>query len=166
MELDIGWIEEFEKDEELYKDFYKDRIETVPIVVLYIDKKNHLFYIKKDRVIVQNNTLEKKQLVQLMREYMLHNEKKYRPISILKWNINMEPEEVPVYLKDTSKFDFLTVEKKIDNITFDDTINLFHNVNGLYIVFHESWKSFNNKTKKIYIKGKKLKLRKTKSKRT
>ena len=78
----------------------------------------------------------------------------------------MEPEEVSVYLKDTSKFDFLTVEKKIDNITFDDTINLFHNVNGLYIVFHESWKSFNNKTKKIYIKSKKLKLRRTKSKRT
>ena len=97
---------------------------------------------------------------------MTYNKKKYRPISILKWNMNMEPEDVSIYLRDNSKFNFLTVEDRISTIEFEDSISLFHNINCLYIVFHESWNSFNNRTKKIYIKRKKLKQRKTKSKRT
>ena len=68
-------------------------------------------------------------------------------------------------MRDDNKLNFLTVEKKIDTLKFDDSINLFHNINSLYIVYHQSWKSFNNRTKKIYISKKKLNNRKTKNKR-
>jgi hypothetical protein len=46
-ELDTKWIEEFEQDEEIYKDFYKDPIESVRVFLLYVDKKNNLFHFKK-----------------------------------------------------------------------------------------------------------------------
>ncbi len=77
----------------------------------------------------------------------------------------MEPEDISSYLKESSKFNFLTVERTIDTIKFEESINLFHNINSLYIVYQESWKSFNNRTKKIYIGKKKLNRRKTKYKR-
>ena len=77
----------------------------------------------------------------------------------------MEPEDISKYMRDETKINFLTVEKKIDTLKFDDSINLFHNINSLYIVYHQSWKSFNNRTKKIYISRKKLNHRKTKNKR-
>ena len=44
-DLDTTWIEEFEQDEEIYKDFYKDPIESVRVFLLYVDKKNNLFHI-------------------------------------------------------------------------------------------------------------------------
>ena len=46
-ELDTKWITEFEKDEEIYKDFYKDPIESIKIFLLYVDNNNSLFHIKK-----------------------------------------------------------------------------------------------------------------------
>lgn len=161
-----NWIEQFENVELQYNDFYKDIVETIPITILYVNNKNHLFHIKKKQVIIGNNILKKTQLIQLLREYMYYNNIKYRPITILKWNINMEPEEVPLYLNDTTKFDFLTVEKTIDDITFDETINLFQNINGIYIVFHENWDSFNRKTKKIYITSGKQHYNKKRKNRT
>lgn len=166
-EMDNGWIAEFEKDEEIYKDFYKDKLETVKVFYLYVDSKNSIFHIKKEILTLENSEITKDTLITLLKENMTYNKYKYKPISILKWNINMEPEDVSSYLRNNSKYNFLNVEDKIDTITFDDSINLFHSVNSLYIVFHESSKSFNNKTKKIYIKQKKkLNNQKTRSKRT
>ncbi len=164
-ELDTNWIKEFEKDEEIYKDFYKDPIESIKIFLLYVDNNNNLFHIKKNLCTLDNSQIKKESLMKIIKEHMFHNKKKYRPISILKWNINMEPEDISSYLKESSKFNFLTVERKIDTIKFEESINLFHNINSLYIVYHESWKSFNNRTKKIYIGKKKLNRRKTKYKR-
>lgn len=46
-EIDTNWIKEFEQDEEIYKDFYKDPIESVRVFLLYVDNKNNLFHIKK-----------------------------------------------------------------------------------------------------------------------
>lgn len=166
-EMDNGWIAEFEKDEEIYKDFYKDKLETVKVFYLYVNSKNSIFHIKKEILTLENSKITKDALITLLKENMTYNKYKYKPISILKWNINMEPEDVSSYLRNNSKYNFLNVEDKIDTITFDDSINLFHSVNSLYIVFHESSKSFNNKTKKIYIKQKKkLNNQKTRSKRT
>ena len=48
-EIDTNWIKEFEQDEEIYKDFYKDPIESVRVFLLYVDKKNNLFHIKKSK---------------------------------------------------------------------------------------------------------------------
>jgi hypothetical protein len=163
--LDVDWVQEFEKDEEIYKDFYKDTIESVRIFVLCVDKKNNLFHIKKSLCTLENSEIKKETLIKILKENMYHNEVKYRPISILKWNMDMEPGEVAGYLRDNSKFNFLSVESKINTLKFNDSINLFHNINSLYIVYHESWKSFNNRTKKIYIGSKKLNRRKTKYKR-
>ena len=84
---------------------------------------------------------------------------------MLKWNINIEPDEISNYLKEDNKYDFIKNIRNLDSITFDDSINLFHNLNSLYLVFHERWKLLENKTKKIYL-NKKLKTRKTRSKKT
>ena len=47
-QLDTSIIDEFEQDDELYKDFYKDTIEQVNLFILYVDNNNDLFHIKKD----------------------------------------------------------------------------------------------------------------------
>ena len=51
-------------------------------------------------------------------------------------------------------------EDEIRDISFEDSITILHDINGLYILFHESWKSYNNRSKKIYIKSSKLKRKK------
>ena len=170
MAPDISWIKQFETEDEEYKDFYSEPVDSVRLLLLYVSKKNYLFHIKKDTVVLENNCLSKDSLIEILRTYMKHNNKKYRPISILKYNINLEPEEVELYVKDSNNINFLSAEKSIDSIHFEDSIALFQNLNSIYIIFHENCKSWHNKTKKIYIRNirkcqKHKKQRKTKSKR-
>ena len=156
---------EFEKDDELYNDFYKDKIEQINLYILYVDNNNDLFHIKKDTATLNNGRLEKDDLKKLIRQYIRYENKKYRLISLLKWNITIEPDEISNYLRNEKEFDFIKSIRNINSIEFEDSINLFHNLNSLYLVFHERWKLLENKTKKVYL-NKKLSKNKTRSKKT
>jgi hypothetical protein len=164
LDLDTTIIDEFEKDDELYNDFYKDKIEQINLYILYVDNNNDLFHIKKDTTTLNNGKLEKDDLKNLIRQYIKYQNKKYRLISLLKWNITIEPEEISDYLRNEKKFDFIKSIRNINSVEFEDSINLFHNLNSLYLVFHERWKLLENKTKKVYL-NKKLSKNKTRSKK-
>ena len=162
--IDDNWLQEFEKQEEIYKDFYKEQLENIRLFMLYVDKQNHISIIKRSTATLDNGILKKENLIAVLKEYMNHDNKRYRPISLLKYNIDISPLEVNSYLKNSKDYDFLAIEKNINDIDFNDSITLFHDINSLYIIFHESWNSFHNRTKKIYIK-KKLKKGRRKTKR-
>ena len=164
-EIDTNWIDDFETMDNLYKDFYKEQIQNISLFMVYVDNENKISFVRRSSVPLEEGTLKKKHLIEILKEYMNYDSKKYRPISLLKYNIDISPQEINLYLKNKDGFDFLTVEKNIKDIVFNDSITLFHDVNSLYVVFHESWKSFHNRTKKIYIK-KKLKKGRRKTKRT
>ena len=151
--FDTKWIEEFEKEDSLYKDFYKEQIQNIRLIMVYVDTNNSISFVRRSSISLEEGILKKQNLIALLKEYMYYNKKKYRPISLLKYNIDIGPDEVNSYLKTPTDYDFLSVEKKIDDI------------NSLYIIFHESWNSFHNRTKKIYIK-KKLKKGRRQTKRT
>lgn len=163
--FDTKWIEEFEKEDSLYKDFYKEQIQNIRLIMVYVDTNNSISFVRRSSISLEEGILKKQNLIALLKEYMYYNKKKYRPISLLKYNIDIGPDEVNSYLKTPTDYDFLSVEKKIDDIKYADSISLFHNINSLYIIFHESWNSFHNRTKKIYIK-KKLKKGRRQTKRT
>jgi hypothetical protein len=165
LDLDTTIIDEFEKDDELYNDFYKDKIEQINLYILYVDNNNDLFHIKKDTATLNNGKLEKDDLKNLIRQYIKYQNKKYRLISLLKWNITIEPEEISDYLRNEKKFDFIKSIRNINSVEFEDSINLFHNLNSLYLVFHERWKLLENKTKNVYLNNK-LSKNKTRSKKT
>lgn len=165
LDLDTTIIDEFEKDDKLYNDFYKDKVDHINLYILYVDNNNDLFHIKKDTTSLNNGKLEKDDLKKLIRQYINYQNKKYRLISLLKWNITIEPDEISDYLRNQKEFDFIKSIRNITSINFDDSINLFHNLNCVYLVFHERWKLLENKTKKVYI-NKKLKKNKTRSKKT
>ena len=51
-------------------------------------------------------------------------------------------------------YKFLEPQNNIEAISWFDSILFFHNINSLYIVYREKWKSKHNNTKKIYIRKK------------
>ena len=165
--LDNSWIEEFENEEYIYKDFYKEEVQEINVILFYIDNNNSITSGKKVLIPLNKGILEKKILIKILNENMNYNNKKYRPISLLKWNMDLEPDLLIKYLKDELDdvdSDFINIESEIKDIEFKETINILQDINSLYILFHESWKSYNNRSKKIYIKSNKLK-RNNKTKR-
>ena len=64
-------------------------------------------------------------------------------------------------MKDPTKFNFLSISDNINDIKWDDTINLFKDINTLYIIYYKPPYKPKKNTRKIYIKQK-LKRKKTK----
>ena len=158
--LDDNWIENQKQEEKKYGEFYKEAQEDIKVVFMYIDKNNTVMSERQIKVKLENSKIKKKQLIDLLNKNMVYNSIKYRPISIIKWVINIEPEELGTYLKDEKEYDFMRIEPEINDIEIEDSIIILHDINSIYILLHESWRSYNNRSKKVYIKGSKLKRKK------
>ena len=109
--------------------------------------------------------MSKNELIQLLKKYRNYENKEYIPLSILKYNLTLQPQNIRDFIYDKYNKSYLTSETSIDKITWYDSILFLQDINSLYIVFREKWKKNNSGTKKIYIKSKKLKRGKTRKKR-
>jgi len=161
-ELNDDWINEFDKTENLYKDFYKDNLYYINIDFIYINRLNEIEKIKQDSILLSiPNSITRDELIGLLKRNTFDNNIKYSLMSILKYNITLEPDDIKNFLlsNDTSQYNdkFLIINKHIDTIVFEKTINMFHDLNKIIIIFFENTKehkSCNNNTitKKINFK--------------
>ena len=145
MELEADWLMKLEKEDQKYAEFYREKVRDIDIYCLYIDQKNQLKFGHKQNYHIHNQIIDKDELLYIIKKNVEYNSVKYKPFSLI------------IYLDDPSTYNFLTTEK-IDTIKFDDTIELFKELNSLYILYYEPHNLPNtNKTKKIFINNKKLK---------
>ena len=149
--LNTAWINDFEYNDIDYEQFYKSKPEQIKLIMLYVDRTNTIIHIKKQNSNIVNNILERKKLIRLIKENMKYNYNNYRPISIMQYNINLDPENVKHFLQNPETYNFLTPKKSIENLHWDDTIKLFEDMNTLYIIFYEKWHTRNKGTRKVYI---------------
>jgi len=165
MELSTDWIEDFEIEDRDYKQFYKEQVKAIQVYFLYVNRHQELFNIKKQKIDIDNSQLKKKDLIDIIKKHRDYQNKTYVPLSILKYNITLEPQYIQDFIANPKDFKYTQAESSIENIDWFDSIVFLQEVNSLYIVFREKWKSNGNGTKKIHIKPKKLSRSKTRKKR-
>ena len=130
---------------------------------LYINKKNELEKITEKEInLNKGNKIEKEELVKLIRENDKIDKTKYKLISILIYNFNLENNELKNFLKDNQEFNLLTNLKNIDDYTFESSLSYFHNLNNIYIVFNALEKNNIPNTKRVRFNIQKGKTRKKK----
>jgi hypothetical protein len=156
-ELDIKWVEENEKIDSLYKDFYKEDVTFINMHYIYINTSNEIERIKEDKYFLPNkNLVTKDEVISIIHTNSKSQNKKYSILSILKYNISLEPEQIPFYLKKKYKqVSFLNSLRNICDIHFEKTIHMFHDLNDLYFLFYENAdkKSINVKNMKKTMKN-------------
>jgi hypothetical protein len=74
----------------------------------------------------------------------------------------LESNELKNFLKNSDSYEFLNSLKNIDDFTLDSSINYFHNINGLYIIYSAIEKSNNVNTKRVRFNIQKGKTRRKK----
>jgi hypothetical protein len=162
--LDEDWINEFEKTDKLFQDFYLDDIYYTEVHFIYINTSNEIEKIKEEHFLLKKpNYISREEIIGLLKRNTIVNNKKYSILSILKCNITLKPEEIKGFLKSSNPIDyldnFLKPIKNFDDIIFEKTINMFQDLNDLLFIFyeksHEEQKlSSNNVTKKVYLNNK------------
>ena len=161
---DDNWINELENEDDLYNDFYLEKINNVDLHIIYIDKQNNIEHIKKDKYFFDNQTIYKENLLHLLKKNSFYQNTKYKLLSIVQYNIDLLPENVNDYILNNDNYDFFNIRKTLNNIIWKDSITLFKDINSLYIIYYDKVNKDNTNTKKIYIKSKK-KYNKTKRKK-
>lgn len=176
--LDESWIQKFEKIDKLYEDFYKDNIYYININIIYVNKENSIEKINQELFIMQNpNMISREEIIGIIKRNSTINDtliNKYSFLTMIKYNFVLNPEDVTTFLK-TKEIDyynsqFFTILKNVDSVVFEKTINMFQDLNTLFIIFYEKDKNIkdnniivnsNNCTKKIYLRGSNPKNKKT-----
>jgi hypothetical protein len=164
-DLDLSWIQEFEKLDNEYKMYYTEDISFIRIHTIYINTNNEIDKIREEKLLLKTQgTLDKEELLTIIKHNSFSNQIKYSLLSILKFNINIEPIHLKTFLRNKNPAigaPFLQSIKHIDTIKFEKSISMFHDINDLIIIFHQKPykpiildplnKDTNNKTKKVFI---------------
>jgi hypothetical protein len=157
--LDDEWIHNFDKIDELYKDFYKDNVYFVDLNVVYINRSNEIEKIKKAPFLMsKTNCITREEILEILKKSAMEDNRKYSLLSILRYNILLEPDEIKDYLLNlpTDDTNYLSVIKNIDTIYFEKTINMFQDLNEIILIFYEKSNELkrpdpNTCTKRVYI---------------
>ena len=151
--MDYDWINDFKDKEKDFEIFYKDNISYIKLFICFINKNKHLDKVKEQNFYLKNkNTMTKNELKQVINSFRKSEKNKYKLISILKHNIDIEPDDVARSLKNDYIYDFTYSLNTIDNINFNNSITMFEDLNSLFFIFYES-DSINNGTKRIKFKN-------------
>lgn len=163
-DLDLSWIQEFEKLDSEYKMYYTEDISFVRIHTIYVNNNNDIDKIREEKILLKTlGILDKEELLGIIKHNSFSNEIKYSLLSILKFNINIEPIHLKTFLRNKNPAigaPFLQSIKHIDTIKFEKSISMFHDINELIIIFHQKNNNINtdstkketsNRTKKIFI---------------
>ena len=161
-ELNDDWINKFEKTDKLYQDFYKDELYYTNLHFIYINRTNEIEKIKQESFLMSSpNYISRDQILGILKKNSIDNDKRYSILSILKYNITLDADDINTFLKtiDFSTYNdtFLKKVQNIDSITFEKSINMFHDLNDLLFIFYEKSNELkvineNNVTKRIILK--------------
>lgn len=155
--LDDDWINKFENIDKIYQDFYKDDLYYVNLRAIYVNRENEIDKIKHESFLMSKpNIISHEEILEILKKNSTDNERRYTLLSILKYNINLEPDNVKHYLKNEVSNDYLSVIKNIDTVTFEKSINMFHDLNDIILIFYEKSNEIKkvdtkNCTKKIFL---------------
>ena len=139
-ELDISWLSDFEKTDKLYKDFYTDDLYYINVNFIYINNENNIektksgiFYMKTP------NYIHREEIIGIIKKNSIDNNKKYSVLAMLKYNVTLEPNDIPFFLKNELSYqeDFLSSVTNFDSISFKKTIHMFQDLNELIILFYD-----------------------------
>ena len=104
------------------------------------------------------NYISREEILGILKKNAIQNNKRYTLLSVLKYNITLEPEDLTTNPKNYQDDKYLSLIKNIDAVNFEKSIHMFHDLNELILVFYEKSHELketdpNNITKKIYLRS-------------
>ena len=99
-DLDLDWIQEFEKIDNEYKVYYTEELSFIRIHSIYVNNNNDIEKIREEKIILkESGILSKEELLSIIKHNSFSKEIKYSLLSILKFNINLEPFNLKTFLR-------------------------------------------------------------------
>ena len=96
--LDDDWINKFESNDKLYKDFYKDDLYFINIRLIYVNRGDEIEKIKHETFLMSiQNYITRDEILGILKKNSIDNDRRYTLLSILKYNISINTEIDKIY---------------------------------------------------------------------
>ena len=77
-ELNDEWINNFEKTDKLYQEFYKDDIYYINLQTIYVNRKNEIDKIKQESYLLSSiNYISREEILGILKRNLINNDKQY-----------------------------------------------------------------------------------------
>jgi hypothetical protein len=155
--LNDDWINHFEKNDKLYQHFYKDDLYYVNLKLLYVNRENELEKVKQESFFMSSpNKISREEMLQILKRASIEDNRQYRILSILRYNITLDVDDIKKFLIYNEERNYITVIKYIDSVKFEKSITMLQDLNDLIFIFYEKSNEIkesnpNNCTKKILL---------------
>lgn len=156
--LNDEWINNFEKTDKLYQDFYKDDLYYINLKLIYVNRNNEIDKIKQESFLMSiPNYISREEILELLKRCSIDENRRYTLLSILRYNITLDADDIKKFLYNNNSDLHLTIIKNIDSIKFNKTISMLQDLNELIFLFYEKSseikkKNINSCTKKILLR--------------
>jgi hypothetical protein len=159
--LDEEWLKEFEFIETNYDKFYNTDNYKINIFSFFF-QNNKIHHIKKEKYnLSEKNILFEEELLKIIKT---KTDKNYKLDSILRYNIDMKPAELINFkntVEHTETFKYMNRIKSVEPIHFMPSIQMFSDLNTLYLFFEKKDLSSYNTKKITYTPTKNKKTKKS-----
>jgi hypothetical protein len=146
--LDDAWIKEIDDEESVYKKFYTSSPTYVNLCIIYLDNVNNIIHIKKKPTSLTNNILSKTKLIYYISKFSTFHNTKYKCLDILKYNIQVDSKSIHNFIANPDGFNYLSNESKVDDVYWENSVEMLHNINTLYIIYQPKYMKTHTKHKK------------------
>ena len=172
MDIDLSWLDDFKEEEINFFKFYLKKVNFVNLVYIYI-KNDEIVFLKTERLNkLVNNTIKDNEIITFIKKNQILNSTKFTFKHFCSYNFSLRPNEVKEYLlNDNIQEDIINNRNYknffksygcIQDIEFNDTIEMFQELNTLYFIYGEKKEKEKrlSTTKKVYITHSNKKTRK------
>jgi hypothetical protein len=149
-DLDTSWIKEIDDKEKLYDIFYPQEMTAVKGFAVVVSKDGNIIKLNQRRLPVSSGWVEKDSIVQFMHSTRKLIGRNFRLASMAAFHICCTADDVISDHLGQPKF--ISIDSLTD-VAFPSTVDTFHDVASLLIIFRE--KKPNSTTKKVYISNSK-----------
>ena len=84
--LNDEWINNFEKTDKLYQDFYKDDLYYINLQIMYVNRCSEIEKIKQESFLMTTpNFISREEILEILKKNSNDNGRRYRLLTILKY---------------------------------------------------------------------------------
>jgi hypothetical protein len=160
IDFDSEWIKDYEKKENEYKKFYKEEVNIIDAIIIYINENNEIYNVKNFKEYIANSQINYERIIEIIKNYQNNMDIKHKLMGLLNYKIDIDPENIKQLFNYNINPGTLYSIKNINNINFDKTVNLLQDLNSIFFIFKEKNTDKNNKnvtTRRILLTNKKKK---------
>jgi hypothetical protein len=144
-DLDMSWIHETKKLQEINHNYCKEPISEIEIFFIYINPNDYVDEIYSeivDLTIANNESiLQNEVFIQLIHKHKFINTTKYKVLDVLLYNVDLTPENIQFYSQNENLMEtsskFLQPLSILHDFVIPPSIFIFHKINSIFVILKE-----------------------------